>query len=178
MDSNGNLDTMSDADATYWYHFFTSAVYYTPIFGAILSDAFLGKYKTILLLSTVYCLGHLTLAIDETAWGLAVGLSLISVGAGGIKPCVSAHVGDQFGKSNSHLLEKVFSWFYLSINLGAFISTMLTPLLLKYYGPHIAFGVPGLLMLIATILFWMGRNVFIHIPPGGMKFLKEIARLL
>ena len=114
------------------------------------------------------------LALDETAWGLAIGLSLISIGAGGIKPCVSAHVGDQFGKTNSYLLEKVFSWFYLSINLGAFISTMLTPILLKHYGPHIAFGIPGLLMLIATILFWMGRNVFIHIQPGGIKFLKEI----
>ena len=51
MDSNGNLDTMSDTDATFWYHLFTTAVYFTPIFGAILSDAFLGKYKTILLLS-------------------------------------------------------------------------------------------------------------------------------
>ena len=174
IDSNGNLDTMSNEDATYWYHFFTSAVYYTPIFGAILSDVFLGKYKTILLLSAVYCLGHLTLAVDETKAGLLFGLSLISIGAGGIKPCVSAHVGDQFGKSNSHLIEKVFSWFYLSINLGAFVSTMLTPLLLKYYGPHVAFGIPGILMLIATILFWMGRNVFIHIPPGGIKFLKEV----
>ena len=173
IDSNGNLDTMSDEDATYWYHLFTSAVYYTPIFGAILSDVFLGKYRTILLLSVVYCLGHLTLAINETKTGLLFGLSLIAIGAGGIKPCVSAHVGDQFGKTNSHLIEKIFSWFYLSINLGAFISTMLAPLLLKYYGPHIAFGIPGILMLIATILFWMGRNVFIHIPPGGMKFLKE-----
>ena len=174
IDSNGNLDTMSDREATYWYHLFTSAVYYTPIFGAILSDVFLGKYKTILLLSAVYCLGHLTLAVDETRTGLLFGLSLIAIGAGGIKPCVSAHVGDQFGKTNSHLIEKVFSWFYLSINLGAFISTMLTPLLLKYYGPHVAFGIPGILMLIATIIFWMGRNVFIHIPPGGMKFLKEV----
>ena len=174
IDSNGNLDTMSDEDATYWYHLFTSAVYYTPIFGAILSDVFLGKYRTILLLSVVYCLGHLTLAINETKTGLLFGLSLIAIGAGGIKPCVSAHVGDQFGKTNSHLIEKIFSWFYLSINLGAFISTMLAPLLLKYYGPHIAFGIPGILMLIATILFWMGRNVFIHIPPGGMKFLKEV----
>ena len=50
---------------------------------------------------------------------------------------------------------------------------MLTPILLNYYGPHIAFGLPGLLMLLATIVFWMGRNVFIHIPPGGMKFLRE-----
>ena len=174
MDNNGNYNTMSNAEATYWYHLFTSAVYYTPILGAIISDVFLGKYKTILILSIVYCLGHLTLALDETTWGLAVGLSLISLGAGGIKPCVSAHVGDQFGKTNSHLLEKVFSWFYLSINLGAFISTMLTPLLLKYYGSHIAFGIPGILMFIATILFWVGRHTFIHIPPGGMKFVKEV----
>ncbi|MAP61400.1 MAG: MFS transporter [Candidatus Marinimicrobia bacterium] len=174
MDHNGNYNTMSNAEATHWYHLFTSAVYYTPILGAIISDVFLGKYKTILFLSIIYCLGHLTLALDETAWGLAIGLSLISVGAGGIKPCVSAHVGDQFGKTNSHLLEKVFSWFYLSINLGAFISTMLTPILLKHYGSHIAFGIPGILMFIATILFWMGRNTFIHIPAGGMKFLKEV----
>ena len=174
MDHNGNLNTMTNEEATYWYHLFTSIVYYTPILGAIISDVFLGKYKTILILSILYCLGHLTLAIDETTWGLAVGLSLISIGAGGIKPCVSAHVGDQFGKSNSFLLEKVFSWFYLSINLGAFVSTMMTPILLKYYGSHIAFGIPGILMLIATILFWMGRHTFIHIPPGGYKFLKEI----
>jgi len=74
-------------------------------------------------------------------------------------------VGDQFGKSNSKLLEKVFSWFYLSINLGAFISTLLTPIMLDKYGPSIAFGIPGLLMIMATYVFYMGRNVFIHIPP-------------
>ena len=173
MNSDGSIDTMTDNEATYWYHLFTSAVYYTPIFGAILSDAFLGKYRTILILSIVYCLGHFTLALDETRIGLMAGLILISIGAGGIKPCVSAHVGDQFGKTNSYLMEKVFSWFYLSINLGAFISTMLTPILLANFGSQVAFGLPGVLMLMATIVFWMGRKVFIHVPPGGMKFLKE-----
>ena len=173
MDSSGRLDTMTDNEATYWYHLFTSAVYYTPILGAILSDAFLGKYRTILILSIIYCMGHFTLALDETRTGLLAGLALISIGAGGIKPCVSAHVGDQFGKTNSYLMGKVFSWFYLSINLGAFVSTMLTPILLANFGSQVAFGVPGILMLIATILFWMGRNVFIHVPPGGTKFLKE-----
>ena len=108
MDSNGAYDTMSNEDATYWYHLFTSAVYYTPLLGAIIADAFLGKYRTILILSIVYCLGHLTLAIDETRFGLAIGLTLISVGAGGIKPCVSAHVWDQFGKTNSFHLQKIF----------------------------------------------------------------------
>ena len=174
IDSDGILDPMNNTEATYWYHMFTSAVYFTPILGALLSDVFLGKYKTILLLSIIYCLGHFSLALDETKFGLFIGLALISIGAGGIKPCVSAHVGDQFGKSNSKLLSKVFSWFYLSINLGAFISTMLTPYLLHNYGPSIAFGIPGVLMLIATYLFWLGRNVFIHIPPKGLEFFKDV----
>ena len=174
VDSNQSLDNMSNTEATYWYHIFTSAVYFTPILGALIADIFLGKYKTILILSLIYCFGHLSLAINETRMGLTVGLTLIAIGAGGIKPCVSAHVGDQFGKSNSKLISKVFSWFYLAINFGAFVSTMLTPYLLHQYGPSIAFGIPGILMLIATYLFWIGRNTFIHVPPKGVGFLKDV----
>ena len=174
MDNSGSIDPMNTEDATYWYHIFTSAVYFTPIIGAIVADIFFGKYRTILFLSIVYCLGHIALALDETRLGLSIGLTLIAIGAGGIKPCVSAHVGDQFGKTNSHLLEKVFSWFYLSINFGAFISTLLTPIMLDRYGPSIAFGIPGLLMIIATYVFYLGRKEFIHIPAGGRKFIKEV----
>ncbi|MDC1050877.1 POT family MFS transporter [Candidatus Marinimicrobia bacterium] len=174
VSSNNSVDTMSNTEATYWYHIFTSAVYFTPILGALIADIFLGKYKTILILSLIYCAGHLSLAINETRIGLTIGLTLIAIGAGGIKPCVSAHVGDQFGESNSNLLSKVFSWFYLAINLGAFISTMLTPYLLHHHGPSIAFGIPGFLMLLATYLFWIGRNTFIHIPPKGIGLLKDI----
>jgi POT family proton-dependent oligopeptide transporter len=173
MNAEGVEDFMGDDEAKGYYHLFTSAVYFTPLLGAIIADAFFGKYKTILALSMVYCAGHLTLAMDETRMGLALGLGLIALGSGGIKPCVSAHVGDQFGKSNAHLLEKVFGWFYFAINLGAFVSTLLTPWLLEQYGPHIAFGIPGVLMALATLFFWMGRNSFIHIPAGGMAFIKE-----
>ena len=115
------------------------------------------------MVSIVYCAGHLVLAMDETRNGLFWGLALIAVGSGGIKPCVSAHVGDQFSKSNAQLLERVFGWFYFSINLGAFTSTLLTPFLLESYGPTYAFGVPGV-MAIATLLFWMGRNKFAIYP--------------
>ena len=174
VNENNILEPMSDTEATKWYHLFTSAVYFTPILGALLSDIFIGKFKTILLLSIIYCFGHLSLAINETRFGLIIGLSLISIGAGGIKPCVSAHVGDQFGKTNSILLTKVFSWFYLSINLGAFISTLLTPYLLHNYGPWLAFGIPGVLMFIATYIFWLGRHVFIHIQPKGLSFFKKL----
>ena len=158
MDASGAKDTMSPEEAKAYFHLFNTGVYLFPLFGAIIADWLFGKYKTILSLSIVYCLGHLALALDETRTGLAIGLTLIAIGSGGIKPCVSAHVGDQFGKNNKHLMDKVFSWFYLSINLGAFVSTLMTPLLLEYYGPHVAFGIPGLLMLIATVLFWKGRG--------------------
>lgn len=153
--------------------YFVTAVYFTPLLGSFLADAFLGKYKTIIGLSIVYCLGHLALALDETQFGLILGLSLIAIGAGGIKGCISAHVGDQFGSENGGLLEKIYGWFYLSINLGAFASTLLTPWLLENYGPGVAFGVPGLLMLIATLVFWAGRNDFAHIPARGSEFIRE-----
>lgn len=171
--SSGALDVMSEDEAKGYFHLFVSAVYFTPILGALLADGVLGKYRTIVTLSLVYCLGHLALAIDDTRIGLLVGQTLIALGAGGIKPCVSAHVGDQFGKTNQHLLSRVFGWFYFSINLGAFASMLATPWLLQNYGASFAFGVPGVLMLLATIIFWSGRRRFVHIPPGGIRFVKE-----
>ena len=164
--------------ATQWIHTFGMWVYLLPVVGAILSDWLFGKYRTILWLSIVYCLGHFVLALgeyaDQTYWGMIVGLGLIAVGAGGIKPCVTSHVGDQFGPGNKHLLSKVFSWFYFSINLGAFTSTLLTPYIFESthaeYGGAVAFGIPGVLMAIATFMFWVGRKHFVHIPPRGKEF--------
>ena len=172
-------EPMNRSEAVARYHDFNAWVYLTPILGAFIADAWLGKYRTILSLSIVYCLGHLALALmgapgmGAESW-MMTGLYLIALGSGGIKPCVSAHVGDQFGQTNSHWLTKVFGWFYVAINVGAALSTLATPLLLEYYGPHWAFGVPGVLMAIATVLFWMGRNVFVHIPARGVAFFREV----
>lgn len=178
LGSDGALDVMSESRAAAWTHAFVVAVYFTPILGAYLADAFLGKYRTIMILSVVYCLGHFALALNETRLGLVLGLGLIAIGAGGIKPCVSAHVGDQFGASNSYRLTNIFAWFYFSINVGAMISQALTPKLLVWVGPWLAFGLPGILMVVATIVFWMGRNHFVHIPAAGpghfhKMFMKE-----
>ncbi|MFN2424832.1 MAG: POT family MFS transporter [Candidatus Binatia bacterium] len=174
VDASGAPAPMEDTEARAWFHLFAGAVYFTPLLGAVLSDVLLGKYRTILALSMVYCAGHLALALDDTRLGLAIGLTLIAIGSGGIKPCVTAHVGDQFGAGNAHLLSKVFGWFYLAINLGAFVSSLLTPWLLDHAGPHVAFGVPGALMLLATWVFWLGRHRFVHVPPAGNRFLDEL----
>jgi len=169
---------MSETNATAYVSFFNSAVYVTPLFGALVADIFFGKYRTIVTLSIVYCLGHLSLAMMGVGglvqlW-LLTGLGMIAIGAGGIKPCVSAHVGDQFGKNNIHLLTKIFNIFYLSINFGAIISNLAIPWILKWHGPHWAFGIPGVLMAVATIVFWMGRHKFIHIPAHGEEFNQEL----
>jgi POT family proton-dependent oligopeptide transporter len=155
-----------ESDATFTYHIFSSLCYFFPVLGAFISDRIWGKYKTILYLSLVYCAGHAVLSIWETKMGLYAGLGLIALGSGGIKPCVSAHVGDQFKANQQHLLKKVYELFYFMINFGSFFSTLVTPWTLKHYGPSIAFGIPGVLMFIATFVFWMGRNEFVHVPPS------------
>src|ERR1044071_1120504 len=197
LDANGAPNPMTEPQADAWYHTFVSCLYFLPLVGAFLADAVLGKYRTILFLSIVYCCGHFALAIDHTRIGLTIGLGLIALGAGGIKPCVSANVGDQFGASNQHLLTRVFSWFYFSINFGSAFSTLLIPWMLDPYsassdikagcpgwvvsflerihGPDIAFGTPGILMLLATVVFWLGRKKFVHLPPAGVRnYAREI----
>lgn len=173
MGRDGMLNVMGGEEAKTWFHLFKSAVYLTPIFGALLADIWLGKYRTILVFSIVYCAGFWALALEQTRVGLVVGLVLMAIGSGIIKPCVSANVGDQFGKSNQHLMAKVYGWFYFAINLGAFISMFLCPWLQQEYGPRVGFGVPAVFMLIATVAFRLGRDRFVHVPAGGIGFVKE-----
>jgi POT family proton-dependent oligopeptide transporter len=174
MGANGVFAPMGAEESKTYFHFFVSAVYFTPLLGALLCDIWLGKYRTILLFSIVYCLGFLALALDQTRVGLATGLILIAIGSGVIKPCVSANLGDQFGKTNKHLIERGFSFFYFAINLGAVVGQLLVvPFLLDKYGPRVAFGAPAAVMLMATIAFWLGRKKFVHIPAGGVGFVKE-----
>jgi len=176
VDAHGQPNQMTAPQAEAWYHTFVACAYILPLLGAFLADAVLGKYRTVLILSVVYCFGHLALAINHTRLGLVIGLGLIALGAGGIKPCVSANVGDQFGASNQHLLTRVYSWFYFSINFGSAFSTIIIPELLDKSSPEIAFGTPCILMFIATVIFWLGRKKFVHIPPAGVRnYLKEIA---
>ncbi|MFK7900473.1 MAG: POT family MFS transporter [Cyclobacteriaceae bacterium] len=169
LDGNGTEDFMTATEANKWIHTFGASVYLFPILGALVSDIFWGKYRTIIILSILYCAGHIALAMNETRFGLSMGLTMIAIGSGGIKPCVSAHVGDQFTSGNKHLLERVFSYFYIAINVGAAISSILTPILLREFGAWLAFGLPGGLMIIATFLFWVGRKDFIAIEPVGWK---------
>lgn len=149
------------------FHTFVIGVYFFPLLGGWLADRFFGKYNTVFWLSLVYCCGHACLAIFESNRnGFYTGLFLIALGSGGIKPLVTSFVGDQFDQSNRSLAQKVFDGFYWIINFGSFFASLLMPIFLKEFGASIAFGIPGLLMLIATIIFWSGRTKYVHVAPA------------
>jgi len=157
-------------------HLFATGVYFLPLFGAWLADRWLGRYWTILVISLFYCAGHGALALFEgNRSGVYLGLVLIAIGAGGIKPCVSAFVGDQFGAGNEKGLTRVYGWFYWTINFGAAFGFALIPMLRDTHGYSWAFGVPGIAMGVATLIFWLGRNRYVRQPPqrhtGSPKML-------
>jgi proton-dependent oligopeptide transporter, POT family len=163
-----------DADtATEIIHSFVFVNYFTPLLGAWLSDKLIGRYHTILWVSLLYCAGHGVLACSGFASDvhgrllvLGAGLTLIALGSGGIKPCVSAFMGDQFKPEQSHLLQKAFGAFYWSVNIGSFFSFLVIPFLKDRFGYGLAFGVPGIFMAIATLIFWLGTKTYVRVPPS------------
>jgi len=155
-------------------HLFGFVNYFMPLLGAWVSDKFWGRYRTILWISLFYCLGHGVLAlsdmfhtIDAKVWCLFAGLGLIAFGSGGIKPCVSAFMGDQFKPEQRHLLPKAYAAFYWCINLGSTAAFLTIPLVRKEFGYGWAFGIPGLAMGLATFVFWLGTKKYTMVPPSS-----------
>lgn len=155
---------MDNDSATLVYHATQMMSYFMCVVGAILSDTWLGRFKTILCLSVVYAVGSLSLAISTIPNGplpqmvtLYVALLLISIGSGGIKPCVAAFGGDQFKlPAQAVQLATYFSLFYFTINAGAMISSAVTPIFredVHCFGEtdcySLAFGVSAGLMVIS-----------------------------
>ncbi len=163
----------SNDTATSIIHLFVFVNYFMPLLGAWLSDRIIGRYHTILWVSLFYCAGHGVLACSDFAGGvqgkmilLCAGLGLIAFGSGGIKPCVSAFVGDQFKPEQSHLLQKAYGAFYWSINLGSFFSFIIIPFIKNHHGYSLAFAVPGILMGVATFVFWLGTKYYTRVAPS------------
>lgn len=180
------------------YHTFVALCYLTPILGAIIADSWLGKFKTIVYLSIVYTIGQVIMAIsaihditdtnrdgtpDNMTFHIAMsmlGLLLIALGTGGIKPCVAAFGGDQFEEHQEKQRSTFFSIFYLSINAGSLLSTLITPILRAQecgiYSKQscfpLAFGVPAALMVVALIVFVAGHSMYIIESPKGNILLR------
>lgn len=160
-----NYLILPEHQATSYYHLFMSVNYLFPILGAVIADRILGKYNTIMIFSIIYCFGHLFLSLFDDFTGLVLGLGLIALGSGGIKPCVSAFLGDQFKTNEADLKTRAFSFFYFSINFGSFFSSLLIPVTKNLYGYSVAFAIPGILMVVATVVLFLGKKHYTIVHP-------------
>ena len=149
------------------FHSFVIGVYFFPLLGGWLSDRFFGKYNTVLWFSLIYCAGHALLAaFDDNRRGLLrrpvpdrarIGRHQAAGGVVRRRPVRPVATSD--------LAKIVFDAFYWSINFGSFFASLLMPIFLREYGPAVAFGIPGILMGIATLIFWLGRTQYVRVPP-------------
>uniref|UniRef100_A0A2K6GKA1 Solute carrier family 15 member 1 n=1 Tax=Propithecus coquereli TaxID=379532 RepID=A0A2K6GKA1_PROCO len=155
-----NFIGWDDNLSTAIYHTFVALCYLTPVLGALIADSWLGKFKAL----------------------SVIGLALIALGTGGIKPCVSAFGGDQFEEGQEKQRSRFFSIFYLAINAGSLISTIITPMLrVQQCGIHsqqacypLAFGVPAVLMAVSLIVFVIGSGMYKKFQPQGNIMAKVV----
>ncbi|KAF2312594.1 hypothetical protein GH714_035172 [Hevea brasiliensis] len=164
--------------------------YTTPLIGAFLADAYLGRYWTIAIFSIIYVIGMTLLAMSASVPGLKpkcyakndcdptdaqsaacfVALYLIALGTGGIKPCVSSYGADQFDDTDE--VEKkhkgsFFNWFYFSINVGALIASSVLVYVQDNWSWGWGFGIPAIAMAIAVVSFFSGTRLYRYQKPGG-----------
>lgn len=174
-----NVLNFSDSNSTVVFHLFATMCHLTPILGAILADSVWGKFRTILNLSIVYVFGELILVISSIVWNHGTasvdltlfGLLMISIGTGGIKPCVGALGGDQYLPHEQKRRDLFFPMFYGSIHLASLISVFLSPIFRSDFQCAgrsdcypFAFSIPCGLMLIAIIVFYSAKKSYLIVP--------------
>nr|CAD2170994.1 unnamed protein product [Meloidogyne enterolobii] len=183
---------LSENVAKQYYHVFVSLAYLSPLFGSVLADNYFGRFHVILWVSLIYVLGHLLLSIGAIPFleksaklGLDIsGLAVIAIATGGIKPCVSAFAADQFRDDQHRERTQFFSFFYFAINAGSLIAIAVTPLLRRVRcldSEHcfpLAFGVPGVLMLLAFLTFLAGWRFYKITPASKGNILWRVVKCI
>lgn len=161
------------------YSYFLALSYITPLIGGYLSDAYLGYFKTIVPFSMVYIAGMVLLSIstyiNSPAVTAFIGLFLIGVGTGGIKPCVSSFGCSQIESDNPNAITTYFNLFYFSINFGSLFGVV-TPFIKDIGGEDSNYGasfiLTAVLLCVATIVIIIGYKSYIHNIPQGSVLVK------
>ncbi|WP_178990378.1 peptide MFS transporter [Winogradskyella schleiferi] len=146
--------TSKEALALYgWY---TMLVYVMSIPGGMIADKLIGQKKAVLLGAIILCLGHGVLVMTDI-WAFYTGLGLVILGVGLLKPNISTMVGGLY-KEGDIRRDKGFSIFYIGINLGSLLATMIVGLVVAEWGWHAGFGLAGVVMLIGLINYIFGQK--------------------
>ena len=153
----------SNGDALSLYGTYTMLVYVASIPGGIIADKLLGQRMSVLLGGILLVAGHSILAIEEM-WAFYTGLGLIIAGVGMLKPNISTMVGGLYKKGDIRR-DKGFTIFYIGINVGAFLSSLIVGYVGETYGWHYGFGLAGIGMALGLIQYLLGQKYLKHV--GG-----------
>ena len=145
----------TDGEALALYGWYTMFVYVASIPGGWIADRFLGQKKSVLYGGILLVIGHGILAV-EAMWAFYAGLGFIIAGVGMLKPNISTMVGGLY-KQGDIRRDKGFTIFYIGINLGAFLSSILVGTVGEVYGWHYGFGLAGIGMLLGLAVYLFGQ---------------------
>jgi POT family proton-dependent oligopeptide transporter len=151
----------SSKDAIWLYGWYTMLVYVAAIPGGWVADKFLGQKKTVMYGGFLLCIGHGILAVPET-WAFFTGLIFIILGVGGLKPNISTMVGGLYEQGDVRR-DSGFTIFYIGINIGAFLSSIIVGMVAFEYGWHYGFGLAGIGMLFGQAVFIYGQKYLVHV---------------
>jgi dipeptide/tripeptide permease len=170
-----------------YYTIFLGSCYFLPLIGGYVADNFLGKYWTIVGFSIPYVAGQFLVGFDNQ-YVLVFALALLAMGTGVIKPNISTLMGltyDQKRPGQEKLRSNAFQYFYMSINIGAFLSQAIVPVVRTQTGSYfIAFCVPAVAMILALGLFAAGKKYYAvevinrHQPPPSPEERADRMRVL
>jgi POT family proton-dependent oligopeptide transporter len=175
--------TSKEALALYgWY---TMLVYVMSIPGGMIADKLIGQKKAVLYGAIILCLGHGVLVMTDI-WAFYTGLGLVILGVGLLKPNISTMVGGLY-KEGDIRRDKGFSIFYIGINLGSLLATMIVGLVVLEWGWHAGFGLAGIVMLLGLANYLYGQKYLTQVgnfvapekdDPNEISYGKLYGKLL
>ncbi|MAY83082.1 MAG: MFS transporter [Flavobacteriales bacterium] len=161
MHENGEGLGWTEKEALALYGWYTMLVYVASIPGGMIADRLWGQKKSVLIGAVVLCLGHGVLAI-EALWAYYTGLALVIAGVGLLKPNISTMVGGLYPPGDERR-DKGFSVFYVGINLGSLLATIIVGLVVKDFGWHAGFGLAGIAMVFGLIVYLWGQKFLVGV---------------
>lgn len=166
----------SNADAMSLYGWYTGLVYATPVLGGIIADKLTGFKKAILIGALLMTLGHASMALEGFEKNFFyIGLGLMILGNGMFKPNISSMVGQLYPDKSSKK-DAGYTIFYMGINAGAFLGSLLCGYLGEKIGWHYGFGLAGVFMFFGMLQFYFGQKIF-GVIGDKPKTKEELAAL-
>ena len=151
----------TSGEALALYGWYTMLVYVASIPGGWIADRLIGQKKSVLIGGLTLCLGHSILAVEQM-WAFYSGLGLIIAGVGLLKPNISTMVGGLYEQGDIRR-DKGFTIFYIGINIGAFLSSLIVGYVGEVHGWHYGFGLAGIGMLLGQLVYMAGQKHLIHV---------------